>query len=137
MPRLSLAKVPTGVLKKELSRRLEAVPKLIAQRDELTRQIAELEALAAAEKPRKPAKTRAPRKRGRRARQAKNPLSLVSTLAEAIKTKDSMTIAEATEAVLASGYRSKSKDFPHLVSMTLANDKRFERVARGVYRVRS
>jgi hypothetical protein len=136
MPRLSLARVPTGVLKKELSRRLEALPKLMAQRDELNCQIAELEALAGAEETPKPTKVPAPRRRGRRAKRAKSPMSLARTLAEVIKTKDSMSIAEATKGVLATGYTSKSKDFPNLVSMTLANDKRFERVARGVYRLR-
>jgi len=85
MPRMSLAKLSTVALKKELQRRLEALPKLIAQRDELNRQIAELEAVAG---------------------------------------------------VLATGYTSTSKDFPDLVKKTLANDKRFERVARGVYRVK-
>jgi hypothetical protein len=136
MPRLSLAKVATDALKKELSRRLEALPKLIAQRDGLNRQIAELEALGAAKEAPEPMKVPAPRKRGWRATRATSPMSLVSTLAEVIKTKDSMPIREAAEAVLASGYKSKSKDFPNLVSMTLASDKRFERVARGVYRVK-
>lgn len=136
MPRLSLAKVATEALKKELQRRLEALPKLIAQRDELNARIAELEALGAAEKAPEPTKVPAPRRRGRRAKRAKSLMSLASTLAEVLKTKDSMSIAEATAGVRASGYKSKSKDFPNLVSMTLANDKRFERVARGVYRLR-
>ena len=136
MPRMSLAKVATDALKKELQRRLEALPELIAQRDELNRQIAELEALGAAKEAPEPMKVPAPRKRGRRAKRAKSPMSLVSTLAEVIKVKESMSIREAAEAVLASGYKSKSKDFPNLVSMTLASDKRFERVARGMYRVK-
>jgi len=136
VPRMSLAKVSTNVLKKELDRRLEALPKLIARRDELSRQIAELGALGAVEEAPKPAKAGAPKKRRGRAKTAKRPAGLASTLAEALKTKDRMSIAEATQAVLATGYTSKSKDFPNLVSMTLANDRRFERVARGVYRLR-
>jgi hypothetical protein len=136
MPRLSLAKVATDALKKELQRRLEALPKLIAQRDELNRQIAELDALGAVEKGPEPTSVPAPGKRARRAKRAKNPVSLASALAEAIKAKESMSIADATQAVLASGYKSKSKDFPNLVSMTLARDTRFERVGRGLYRVK-
>jgi len=133
MPRLRLAKVPTEVLKKELSRRFGALPKLIAERNELNRQIAELEALASAEKPPTPAKTRAPRKKGPR---AKNAVSLVDALTQAMKGKESMSIPDAAQAVLASGYKSKSKDFANLVSMTLARDERFERVARGQYKVK-
>jgi hypothetical protein len=136
MPRLSLAKVATDALKKELQRRLEALPKLIAQRDELNCRIAELEASGAVEKAPEPTKVPAPRKRGRRPKHAKSAVSLASTLAEVIKTKGSMSIAEAVEGALASGYKSKSKDFPNVVSMTLANDKRFGRVARGVYRLK-
>jgi hypothetical protein len=136
MPSLSLARVATEALKKELQRRLEVLPRLIAQRDELNCQIAELAALGAVEKAPEPAKGPAPRKRGRKAKHAKSPMSLASTLADVIKAKESMSIAEAVRGARASGYKSKSKDFPNLVSMTLANDKRFERVARGVYRVR-
>ena len=136
MPRRSLAKVSTDALKKELQRRLEVLPKLIAQRDELNCRIAELEALGAVEKAPKPTSMPAAKKRGRRAKRTKSAVSLASTLAEAIKAKETMSVAEAAEAVLASGYKSKSKDFPNLVNMTLASDKRFERVARGVYRVK-
>ena len=136
MPRMSLAKLSTVALKKELQRRLEALPELIAQRDDLNRRIAQLEALGAVEKAPEPTSVPAPKKRGRRAKHAKSPMGLASTLAEAIKAKESVSVAEAAEAALASGYKSKSKDFPNLVNMTLASDKRFERVARGVYRVK-
>jgi len=136
MPRLGLANVPTCVLKKELQQRLEALPKLIAQRDELNRRIAELEAPGAAEKAPEPASAPAPRKRGRPAKPAKSGVSLADALAEIIKAKDSVSVAEAAEAVLASGFKSKAEHFRTMVSMALSNDKRFERVARGVYRVK-
>ena len=45
MPRAKLAKVSVEELKKEISRRQKALPKLIAKRDVLNCQIAELEAL--------------------------------------------------------------------------------------------
>jgi hypothetical protein len=44
-----------------------------------------------------------------------------------------LTVAEAAEAVVAAGYKSKSKDFQNIVSMALSKDKRFRRVRRGVY----
>jgi hypothetical protein len=57
-------------------------------------------------------------------------------LAESLKAKGKLTLAEAAEASLAAGYKSKSKDFRNLVSMTLSKDKRFKRVGRGVYALR-
>ncbi len=124
-------------LKKEIARRQRKLPTLIAARDALNCQIAELEGLAGA-KPtvvvrRKKAGTR---KAARRAVKPAREGSLSSTLAEAIKAKGKLTIAEAAEAALAAGYKSKSKDFGNLVSMTLSKDRRFRRVRRGVYRVR-
>jgi len=141
MPRLSLARVSTEALKGELRRRLEALPKLIAQRNELNRQSAELDGLAAAEEApgrrggSRTAPTGAARQGTRKARRGKNPVTLSEALEEALQGKESMPIADAAEAVLASGYKSKSKNFTNLVSMTLANDKRFERTGRGQYRV--
>jgi chromatin segregation and condensation protein Rec8/ScpA/Scc1 (kleisin family) len=136
MPRSSLAKVPTVTLKKELARRLEDLPRLKARRDELSKQIAELQGLTAAETPPQPTTARPAGKKRRRARKAKNTVSLVDALAQAMEGKKSVSIAEAAEAVLASGYKSKSRDFPNLVGMTLSHDERFERVSRGCYRVK-
>jgi hypothetical protein len=59
--------------------------------------------------------------------------SLSSVLVEAIQTRGKLTIAEAIDAVLAAGYKSKSKNLRKIVSMTLSKDKRFKRVGRGVY----
>ena len=71
-----------------------------------------------------------------RAKRAKNPVSLPEALVQVISGKQGVSISEAVAGVLATGYTSTSKDFPNIVKKTLANDKRFERVARGVYRVR-
>lgn len=137
MPRLSLGKVSTAALKEELSRRLEALPKLIAQRDELNRRIAELEALGASEEAPKRAEGPAPRKKARKAKRAKNPVALPEALAEAIKGKESMSIASAAEAVLAAGYKTTSRNFPHLVKQALSHDKRFKRVGKGQYALKA
>jgi len=136
MPRSSLANVSTAVLKEELRRRLAALPKLTAQRDELNRQIAELEALGATTEAPAPKKAPPPKKMARKAKRAKNPVTLAEALAQAIKAKESMSIAEATEAVLASGYKSTSKNFKHVVKQTLSHDKRFKRVGTGQYAVK-
>ena len=59
--------------------------------------------------------------------------SLSSALVESLGAKGKLTVAEAAEAAVAAGYKSKSKDFQNIVSMALSKDKRFRRVRRGVY----
>ena len=136
MPKVKLAKVSVEDLKKEIGRRQRKLPALIAARDALNCQIAELEALGAAKpkarRRRKAGRRKAARRVVRRARAG----SLSSTLAEALKAKGKWTVAEAAEAALAAGYKSKSKDFGNIVSMLLSKDKRFRRVRRGIYALR-
>ena len=47
-----------------------------------------------------------------------------------------MTIPEITEAVLKTGYRSKSKDLGAVIGQRLSELKEVTRVRRGVYRLR-
>jgi len=136
MPRVSLAKVSTAALKEELRRRVEALPRLIAQRDELNRQIAEIEASApAALAPKAPTRP-APPRRVAGAKPARGTLGLTAMLAEFIKAKGTMSVADAAQAVLAAGYENRSKHFQTLVRNSLAKSKRFVRVGRGLYKVR-
>lgn len=131
MPRSSLAAVPLQQLQQEIIRRQELLPKLVAQRDDLNRQIAELQGLEAA-----PAVSRTPKAPGRRVgkvRRAKNKISLADSLTEAFRGKDSLTVADAAEAVTAAGYKSTSGAFRALVNQTLSKNKRFKNVGRGKY----
>lgn len=137
MPKLSLAKVSTAALQQELRRRLEALPKLVAQRDELNRQIAELDASAATAEPPKPTKAPAPARKARKAKRAKRRMSLAASLAEVMAGKGAMSIEQATEALLASGFKTKSKNPRHRVKVTLWEDERFERVGKGQYAVKA
>jgi len=132
MPRAKLAKVSVEDLKKEILRRQKALPKLIAKRDEVNCQIAELEALGGA-KPAAMLRKKAGRKAGRRARRGARPGSLASALVEAFKGKRKLSVGEAAGAVQAAGYKSKSKDFQNIVGMTLSHGTQFKRVGRGVY----
>ena len=133
MAKVRLSKVSAEDLRKEIARRQRKLPALIAARDALNRQLAELEGLgnakAAAVRRKKAGRRRAARKVVKPAREG----SLSSILAEALGAKGKLTVAEATEAALAAGYKSKSRNFGNLVSMTLSKDKRFRRVRRGVY----
>jgi len=132
MPRAKLAKVSVEELKKEILRRQRALPMLIAKRDAINCQIAELEALGGA-KPAAKLPRKARRKAGRRGKRGPRAGSLASALVEALKGKRKVSVAEAASAVQAAGYRSKSKDFQNIVGMTLSHRPQFKRVGRGVY----
>jgi hypothetical protein len=136
MVKARLAKVSVEDLKKEISRRQRKLPELIAARDTLNRLIAELEGLGGV-KPtaiarRKPGRPKGARKAIRPARAG----SLSSALVDALRAKGKLTVAEATDAVVAAGYKSKSKEFKKVVGITLSTDRRFRRVRRGVYALR-
>ena len=138
MPRRAkLAKVSVEELKKEISRRRAALPGLIAERDALNCQIDELEALGSPAVMPPAARGRKPgRKVGRKPQRPPRPGSLPAALVEALACKGKLSVAEAAEAVQAAGYKSKSKDFQNMVSMTLGQSKLFRRVRRGVYTVK-
>lgn len=131
MPRRGLTNVPLAVLQKEILRRQKLLPQLIAQRDGLDRQIAEIQGLEAVETG-KEAAPKAPHK-ARRRRRARNKIGLADALAACLKGKTKVTVAEAMEGVLAAGYKSKASDFRQLVNRTLLTDNRVKRVGRGEF----
>jgi hypothetical protein len=115
-------------LRQEIERRQKLLPKLIAQRDALSREITELQSLATPEA--------APKKTRRRHR-AKNKVGLADALAGFMKGKAKVTIGKAMEGVLAAGYKTTSKDFRKVVNKTLLKDKRFKSVARGEFTLKA
>ena len=136
MPRKSLSKMSIAELKSEIERRQKLLPKLIAQRDALSREITELQSLAMPEA-RKAAKPEAAPKKTRRRKQAKNTVGLADALALFMKGKKKVAIGEAMEGVLSAGYKSTSKAFRTIVNKTLLTDKRFKSVARGVFTLKA
>jgi len=136
MPRPKLEKVTVEELKKEIARRQKSLAKLVAQRDELNCRIAELEGLGIVAKPAAKRGRKPGRKRGRKPGRAPQPGSLINLLVEALGAKGKLTVAEAVAAVLATGYKSKSKSFKLIVNQALAKNKRFKRVGKGVYKLR-
>jgi chorismate mutase len=123
-------------LRQEIGRRQKLLPKLIAQRDALSREITELQSLATPEA-RKAAKPEAAPKRTRRRQRAKNKVGLADALAGFLKGKAKVTIGEAMEGVLAAGYKTKSSDFRSVVNNMLLTDKRFKKVSRGEFRLKA
>jgi hypothetical protein len=69
----------------------------------------------------------------RRGRPPRNGVSLVDTLHKILSGKE-LGVAEAAKAVLATGYKTGSKNFRTVVNQTLlVNKARFKKVSRGLY----
>jgi len=136
MPRPKLEKVTVEELKKEIARRQKSLAKLVAKRDELNCQISELEGLGMVAKPAAKRGRKPGRKRGRKPGRAPQAGSLIHRLAEALGAKGKLTVVQAVEAVLAAGYKSKSKSFKLIVNQALAKNRLFKRVGKGVYKLR-
>jgi hypothetical protein len=70
---------------------------------------------------------------------ASNESSLADTIAQVLgQAGGPLGIADVTEKVLASGYRTNSGNFKSVVSLNLTKDKtRFENVGRGIYQLRN
>ncbi|MDP7636095.1 MAG: hypothetical protein QF577_00960 [Phycisphaerae bacterium] len=162
MPKSKLARVSIAELKAELQKRRRPLPRLrrehartLKKLQSLDESIAALEDLATAVKvcrkkttKRKKVAKKAVRKVSKKRRAAKKAIgkrkagrkrrggkriSLTASLANALKAKSPLSVAEATQAVLKRGYRSKSKIFRTIVCQTLSKDKQFKSVKRGVY----
>jgi len=131
MPKVSLVKVPLAALERELQRRREELPKLIAQRDALNRRIAEIEGLEAAQ-PAAPAAKRAARGKARGRR-----LTLKDALAQALANKEGVHVTDALEAIRALGYKSRSKNLMPVVRQALYYGERFQRVGRGLFALKA
>jgi hypothetical protein len=136
MPRPKLSTLNTADLRQEIEHRQKLLPKMIAQRDALNREIATLQGLATPQA-RKAAKPEAVPKKTRRRRQAKNKIGLADALSVFMKGKKKVAIGEAMEGVLAAGYKTKSRNFRQVVNKTLLTDKRFKNVARGVFALKA
>ena len=101
----------------------------------LDRQIAQLggEAVPSGQAGKKAAKKKVPRKQKR----AKNTISLKNALVKALIGKKGVTVGDAMDAVLASGYKTTSKGFRSIVNQTLIKDKQFKNVGRGKYALKA
>lgn len=75
----------------------------------------------------------APKPAARRGRKGLRPGSLTSLLVEVLTGKKGVTVEGAAQAVLAKGYKSKSKNFRLIVNQTLLKGKQFKKVERGTY----
>ncbi|MBA4028983.1 MAG: hypothetical protein C0475_07595 [Planctomyces sp.] len=128
----TLSDLSVADLEREISRRRRSVGGLLRRRDKLAAKLAALESEIAT-------LGGAARGKGRPAGARKRPaneMSLVECLYKVLEGK-TMSVSEAAEAVLKSGYQSSSPKFNTIVNQALINKKnRFEKKGRGLYTVK-
>ncbi len=130
---MSLTKLTTADLKKELARREKGVTKLEKRRDKIAKELAAVEKDLAALGGRKPRGGGRPAASTGRRTRAKNDISLPDAVAAAMEVGAVVSPKEAAALVLSNGYKTTSKTFGVQVSQALTKDKRFKRVGRGQY----
>ena len=125
----SLGRATTEDLQRELQRRQRSASRLIAKRDKLAGQLAELDAELASLGLESGMGVTA---RGTVRRRPRNESNLADALVAELTGKE-MSVTEAAESVVASGYKTSSANFRTIVNQTLLKDKRFKKVSRGRY----
>jgi hypothetical protein len=121
----------TVELQAELKRRERNAKRLVAKRNGLLMQVAEIDAeLAALGKsiPRQLVQGVRPVRH-----RARNDISLPDAIAAAMEIRARATPKEAAELVRGNGYKTTSKSFNMMVSNAMAKDQRFKRISRGQY----
>lgn len=149
-----LATMSTADLRAELERRRSAAQSLVARRDQLAAEMAEVESELSAlglagevrdsgmpmkkRRGRPPGSKNKPKtgaKRGAKpgSKRPQNEMSLVDALHSVLKGK-TLSIGDACDAVQAAGYRTTSPNFRTIVNQALiSNDDKFAKVSRGMY----
>ena len=76
------------------------------------------------------------KKVGKKPKQSIGKESLGDVLAKSLKDKGTVKVANAAQMAIAAGYKTQSKQFANIVSHTLANDDRFRKIRRGLFKVK-
>ena len=132
MAKKTLTKMTIQQLETEIARRKKILSRFQKQRADLVKKLEEIDGriadLTGGDVKKSPKKKPAPKYR-----RVKNKQSLVEALITVLKDKGKLTVREAAEAVLASGYKTTSKAFNLIVNQTLSKHPKFQKVARGIY----
>ncbi len=114
--------------------------KLAAQLDAVDKQIAALTGKAGKrgrKATRKKSAGRKPATKTRRPRRGKGAKPLVEYVKQVLaKSDDGMRVKDIMEAVKKAGYKSSSKDFYGIVAAAVRDEDNFEKVKRGVYKLK-
>ena len=128
----ALKDLETSRLLKEMDRRRSVLREERAELIALIEEIDEhLEALGESQ----PAPARRAKRATKKPRRTRSGGGSLGDTLHAVLSNQQMSVTDAAEAVLASGYKTKSaaKNFRVMVNQTLTKDGRFKRVSRGVY----
>lgn len=137
----SLGSASMAALERALAKRRRVAERLEARRDRLAKRLAEIEAAlqlvhgapGAERQPAEQAPVRTGRVRRRR-KGAGGGLSLLDAIGEVLKrAKEPLRASQVMEQVEAAGYRSRAKNFTHLVSKALGRHPQAARAGRGLY----
>ena len=123
-------------LRKELSAKERQLEKLQAKRDQLSLQLEEVDKQIASLSGKTPQRKARSKKVGKKPKQSIGKESLGDVLAKALKDKGTVKVADAAQMAIAAGYKTQSKQFANIVSHTLANDDRFRKIRRGLFKVK-
>jgi hypothetical protein len=124
-------------LEKELEAKQKQLHKLLAKRDQLGVQLqkVEVQITALQGNAAQGHKVKIVAKKAGRKGRKRAAGSLADILAKAMEGKGNVKVSQAAKMALDAGYTSKSKQFGNVVSQTLANDDRFTKISRGLFRV--
>lgn len=132
-----LGGISTSELRAELRRRERQMDKLVAKRDKLLADAAELDReisdIAQVIGVAAPGRRSGPgRPAGGGGRRPRNKTTLEEALAQVLNGK-TMGVSEVADAVQAAGYQTSAENFRTIVNQTLLRSDRFKKVARGQY----
>jgi len=126
-------------LKAEVAAKEAQLARLQAQRNGVAKRLASVDGEIAA----LVGRTGAPKRRAgkkaakkvvvKRKTRPKKGHSLADVLAKVLAGKGTIKVSEAAKLAVAAGYRSTSGKFGNMVSQALVSDKRFRKIARGLY----
>ena len=138
--RTNMSKTMTiAELRKQLAAKEAKLAKLQMKRGKVAKQLAALDSEIASlgggpvKTKRKGRKKVAKKTAARRGKRTKGGPSLADVLAKVLVGKGEMKVAEAAKLAIGAGYKSSSSQFGNIVSQTLSGDKRFKKIARGIY----
>ena len=123
-------------LRKELSAKERQLEKLQAKRDQLSLQLEKVDKQIASLTGKTPQRKARSKKAGKKPKRSIEKESLGDVLAKSLKDKGTVKVADAAQMAIVAGYKTQSKQFANIVSHTLANDDRFRKIRRGLFKVK-
>ncbi len=123
-------RVSIAMLERALMEKKQELEELKERREQLVRELAKVDKAIAA------IQGRAPRGRGGRRGPGRQPSLLTLVVQTLAQNKKPMTAGELAEAVLAAGYKTKSKNLQALIWSQIYKDDRIVKAERGKFQLK-